>query len=282
MNDQHEPTNASPDAEKEYLLGTDRKELERLGFQHRVWAETTHGLWRKAGFAPGHKVLDLGCGPGFASLDLAYLVGNEGAVLAVDESPRFLRHLDAERERHGLSQIQTLRGDAQTVDLPEGALDGAYARWLLCFLRSPEQAIARVARALRPGGTFAILDYYNYVALTLMPRGPVLDRAIQAVVKSWNDSGGDLDIGGRLPALFLEHGLRIRSLEMVVRAAQPGEPLWHWPRRFFFEYVPRLIELGYLAPSDEAALREEWLAREQQPGTFFMTPPMVAIVGERV
>ena len=80
----------------DYVLTTDAEELERLGFQHRLWSDTAYALWRRGGIRRGSRVLDLGCGPGFASLDLAELVGPDGEVFAVDGAERFLHHLEAQ------------------------------------------------------------------------------------------------------------------------------------------------------------------------------------------
>ena len=55
----------------DYLLGTGDDELARLEKQHRVWSAAARDLWRLAKFGPGQALLDLGCGPGFTSLDLA-------------------------------------------------------------------------------------------------------------------------------------------------------------------------------------------------------------------
>lgn len=85
--------------EREYVLGTNDEELTRLGFQHRVWGEHAFALWNRAGFAPGQTILDAGCGPGFATLDLARLVGPRGRIIAVDHSARFLDHLNCSRPR---------------------------------------------------------------------------------------------------------------------------------------------------------------------------------------
>ena len=79
-----------PAPEDPYLLGTDADERRRLETQHRLWAEWAHDLWDRAGFGPGDRLLDLGCGPGFASVELAERVGAGGRVLAVDESARFI------------------------------------------------------------------------------------------------------------------------------------------------------------------------------------------------
>src|SRR5262245_18058264 len=72
--------------EQEYVLGTNRDELVRLGLQHQLWARYAADAWERAGFGPGKKLLDVGCGPGYASLDLAALVGTRGHVHAIDIS----------------------------------------------------------------------------------------------------------------------------------------------------------------------------------------------------
>jgi ubiquinone/menaquinone biosynthesis C-methylase UbiE len=77
-------------AEKEYVLGTGDEELARLGLQHRAWRLRALAAWRAAEIGPGQTVLDVGCGPGYASLDLAEMVGPCGRVVALDKSERFL------------------------------------------------------------------------------------------------------------------------------------------------------------------------------------------------
>jgi tRNA A58 N-methylase Trm61 len=104
------------DAEaNEYVLGTDAAELQRLGFQHRVWSAPAFALWERAGVAQGKAVLDVGCGPGRAALDLARLVGPQGLVLAVDVSERFVAHLQAEAARLGLGQVETRVADTEVT-----------------------------------------------------------------------------------------------------------------------------------------------------------------------
>lgn len=66
-------------SEGDYVLGTDEGEIERLGLQHRVWRERMLGAFRRAGIAPGMRVVDVGAGPGYASLDLAGIVGPPAA-----------------------------------------------------------------------------------------------------------------------------------------------------------------------------------------------------------
>jgi ubiquinone/menaquinone biosynthesis C-methylase UbiE len=74
----------------------ENREIARLEFQHAVWRDDAAEAWRRAGFLPGDTVIDVGAGPGFATLDIATIVGPHGRVIAIDQSQRFLAHLEAQ------------------------------------------------------------------------------------------------------------------------------------------------------------------------------------------
>lgn len=273
---------SSPEPEDPYLLGTDSEEMRRLETQHRLWAETTFDLWDRAGFGPGARLLDLGCGPGFAALELARRVGAGGRVNAVDESARFIAALDAEAQRLGIEQLAARVERVEELRLEPAALDGAFVRWLFCFLADPAPVIDRVVRGLRPGGRLVVWDYLNYGATTLQPRSPAFDRVLAAVGESWRRSGGDLNVGGRLPGLVAASGCRLLDLVPLARFIRPGTPFWDWPTQFFFSHVPRLVEAGLLTESERRGFEAEWRAREREPGAFLSAPPMIGIIAEKL
>jgi ubiquinone/menaquinone biosynthesis C-methylase UbiE len=113
--------------ERGYLLGTDDDELARLGFQHQLWAADAAAAWARAGFGPGQSLLDVGCGPGYATLDLARLAGPAGSVHGVDVSERFVAHLRARAAALGARNVTAQLLDLAAGDLPASAFDGAYA-----------------------------------------------------------------------------------------------------------------------------------------------------------
>ncbi|MCG3127186.1 MAG: 2-phytyl-1,4-naphtoquinone methyltransferase [Phycisphaerae bacterium] len=267
--------------QREYVLGTNDAELERLGFQHRVWSEQAFALWERAGFGSGATLLDVGCGPGFATLDLARLVGPAGRIIAVDESPRFVEHLRERCQRESVGNVDARVGDVQSPDVAAGTVDGAYARWVICFVPRPQDVVAAVARALRPRGVFAIQDYFNYVALALAPRSPILERVVAAIDASWRARAGDPDVVGRLPALCAAHGLRVREIRGHARVARPGSVLWQWPTTFFRNFVPTLVTGGYLSQAELEAFEREWAARSTDPNSFFATPPVYDVIAEK-
>ena len=265
-------------AERDYLLGSDRTELQRLAFQHRVWAQEAAALWRRAEFGPGQTLLDLGCGPGFATMDLAHLVGPTGKVVAFDGASSFLEDLKRQAELSGLDGIELRQGDVHSLDLAEGSVDGVYARWLFCFVHRPEEVVREVARVLRPGGRLAVTDYFNYRAFTMAPRSPVFDRVVAAVERYWQGQGGDLGIQGRLPTLLEAAGLRVEEVVCHARVARPGSPLWEWPQEFFRTFLPTLVEAGEVSQEDGEAFQAVWRQRAQEPGAYLCVPPMFDLV----
>ncbi|MFN0152421.1 MAG: class I SAM-dependent methyltransferase [bacterium] len=267
--------------ERDYVLGTSDDEVWRLGFQHRVWGAEAFEIWRRAGFAPGDVVLDVGCGPGYGTIDLAHVVSPNGRVIAIDESRKFLDILRERLTPFDASMIDLRHGDIQRLDIPAASVQGAYTRWVLCFVPDPEAVIAGVARALAPGAAFAIQDYFNYTSLTLAPRGPALARVVDAVEKSWRARGGDCDIMSRIPAYCLKHGLEIEEIRTHVRVARPGTLLWKWPEVFFHGFAPALVAGEFITAQDEADYRAEWDARTADPGSFFMTPPVVDLIARK-
>ena len=264
--------------EKDYVLGTDAAELERLGLQHQLWLAQAAAVWERAGFRRGHRILDVGCGPGFATIDLAERVGPGGRVVAVDISRRFLAHLEELAKARGLTNIRTAVSSVERLVIRESGFNGAYARWVLCFVRRPAAVIRQVARRLKRGGTFVIQDYYRYESITIAPQSEVFRRVFRAVHKSWQAHGGDPDIGCRLPGLLELAGFEVKELAPIVRLARPGSPLWDWPDTFFDIYLPTLVKARFINVSEERAFRREWAKRSRDEGAFFTSPPMVEII----
>lgn len=272
--------------ERPYLLGTDDAELNRLGVQHRLWGESAHRLWERARIRPGSRVLDAGCGPGYATFDLAQLVGPGGRVLGVDESSRFVSHVIARSQVLGYGQVSAAVGDVQRLDpqtVEPGGFDAAWARWVLCFLAEPREAVAGMARSVRVGGRVALQDYFGYDAISPAPRLASFAPVRRALVESWEKSAGDLDVMGRVPGWLEGCGLRLVHLGVLQRVAQPNEALWSWPTTFWESYLPRLVEAGLLAEEDRRAFLEDWRALGARGDeVFFHLPPVYEIIAERV
>jgi ubiquinone/menaquinone biosynthesis C-methylase UbiE len=269
----------------EYVLGTGHDEAIRLGLQHRLWSASAHELWERCAIRPGMTVMDVGCGPGHATMDLAQLVGPTGRVIAIDESASFLKQLHDETRSRKLSNVERILGDVQELDkvLPGkgGYVDIAYARWVFCFLARPEDLVRHLARVVRVGGAVAVQDYFNYESMTLAPRREVFTKVIAAVAASWRAQGGDPDIVARLPAMLRRHGFEVTSLECNQRVARPTSTIWHWPDSFWAVFVPRLVQMGFLTQADQQAFGMAWTEASADPDCFMQLPPVFDLVAVR-
>jgi len=277
--------------EREYVLGTDAQETARLGLQHRLWSAATHALWERAGVRPGHTVLDVGCGPGYAALDLAMIVGpavgpaGPGRVIALDESDRFLRYLSQMARARGLNNIDVLLADAQRLDgaedVPSQGVDFAYARWVFCFLKDPEGLMRGLARVVRPGGAVLVQDYFNYHAMCLAPRRAIYERVVRATADSWRSHGGNPDIVAELPGMFARHGFRIEHMSVHQRLARPGTTLWAWPDTWWRSFVPRLEAMGFITAAERDEFFRMWEQACADANTFAVVPAVYDLVAVR-
>jgi len=136
-----------------YILGTETAELHRLGLQHQVWASEAIKGWDLAGFTAGHTLLDMGCGPGFCTTELAYIAGDDGKVIGIDKSKTYLEFLDRVAKIYQLN-IETIEADFLNVELEPESIDAVYSRWALAWDKDVTTVIQKVVDAMRPGASF--------------------------------------------------------------------------------------------------------------------------------
>ncbi len=106
---------------------------------------------------PGDKVLDIGCGFGETTLEIAQKVGPSGEVLGIDCTDAFLDIANEERVAAGVTNARFEIGDAQVCDLPESHFDVAYSRFGVMFFQSAVRALRNANRALKPGGKVCLI-----------------------------------------------------------------------------------------------------------------------------
>lgn len=268
--------------EADYVLGTHDEEIARLGLQHRVWRAVVTDCWERAGFTHGWRVIDLGAGPGYATADLAEIVGPGGAVLAVERSRRFLETARERCERRGLANVEFLEADLMETALGARGFDASWCRWVTSFVSSPEKLIANIAGALRPGGLAIFHEYSNYETFCFMPVKPRLQQFIEEVMASWRAAGGEPNIGKELPRLLGEAGFRVREIRPHVRTVSPRDYTWQWPASFVEINAARLRELGRVTAEWSEELVEEFRAAEREAGSWFTTPMFLEIIAEKL
>ncbi len=264
----------------EYVLGTGDAELQRLGLQHSVWRADAALAWRAADFVPGQTIIDVGCGPGFATLDLADVVGPSGRVIGIDQSARFLEHLRQMAAARDARNVSVVQADLTTHDFAGLECDGAWLRWVLAFVPEPRDVLARLTTALRPGATIAIHEYHAYETWKLVPADPVFESFVAAVMASWRKRGGEPNVGLSIVPWLEELGYTIESTRTIAELVSPEQHRWHWPAAFARSGLERLIALGDASVEEGAAMRASIDALWRN-GTRMMTPAVVEVVARR-
>jgi SAM-dependent methyltransferase len=265
----------------DYVLGTGDAEVERLGLQHRVWREATLDCWRRAGIASGASVLDLGAGPGYATLDLARMVGPSGRVTAVERSRRFLDALEARRRAESLGNVTVHQADLATDALPEGPFDFTWCRWVACFLSRPEGLIAKLAGALRPGGVAIFHEYARYSSWRMLPRHEPFERFVALIMESWRRAGGEPDIAIELPSMLAAAGFAVVETRPLIHCVGAADDYWRWLAAFVESGLDRLVELEMAEAAWAAELRR-WFARAEASGaTLVLTPTVLELIAQR-
>jgi ubiquinone/menaquinone biosynthesis C-methylase UbiE len=267
--------------ERDYVLGTNDEELARLGLQHHVWRARVLECWRRAGISAGWRVADVGCGPGYATVDLAEIVGADGEVIALERSGKFLEAAKRACEERGFSNVRFRQMDLVEESIGALECDAAWCRWLTSFVSSPAKLVANIAGALAPGGVAIFHEYVHYESWRRAPHGARHEEFVQEVMASWRATGGEPNVAQVLPTLLHEAGFTIKHTAPLVLAVRPGDFEWQWPATFIEINLRRLVELGRVTQDWADKVRAELQEAEADPATVFITPMVLELIAQR-
>lgn len=266
----------------EYVLGNNAEELARLKLQHDLWKTELVRLWSLSKLGEAKDILDLGCGPGFTTLDLATYVKHACNITSVDISENFLNYLNLQSKNLGPGQkLVTHKSYIEQLQLPKKDFDVAFCRWLMIFVQDPPMAIRAIAQHLKPKAQFILQEYVTYDSMDLVPHSKMMKPIVDAIFKSWKDQGGDPNQGKQLPEWLEKNGFKILHLEPVAKFALPSDPLWQWPNSFYKSFLPRLEKNGYLTSEQVKNFFTEWDEAKNNPGTYFIAPTVINIIAEK-
>lgn len=133
----------------------DRARAELTDLIDRQMRPLGDAVLAKLPLAGGQTVMDVGCGAGEATMQLAELVGLHGQVIGVDIAPRVLAL--AERRAEDTPYVTFLQDDAGTMSLPDRSLDIIFSRFGTMFFSDPVAAFRNLRRMLKPGGRMGFI-----------------------------------------------------------------------------------------------------------------------------
>jgi len=146
---------------------------------------------------PRQRLLDVGCGPGTITMDLAALLGPAGQVSALERTEDALDLARAEADRRGTTNVDFAVGDVAALDLPDDSYDVVHAHQVLQHVDDPVLALREMRRVCRPGGLVAVRES-DYGGFVWHPRVPQLDRWLEVYEAVARGNGAEPDAGRRL------------------------------------------------------------------------------------
>ncbi|MER5863926.1 methyltransferase domain-containing protein [Kitasatospora sp. NPDC002040] len=211
---------------------------------------------------PGQAVLDVGCGPGTITADLAGLVGPTGRVVAVDTSAEVLAAAAEYTAGRGVGNVAFEVADAHRLPYADGEFDVVHAHQVLQHVTDPVAVLRELRRVTAPGGVVACRDA-DYTAMTWYPELPELAGWMALYQRVSRANGGEPDAGRRLAAWARAAGFdRVAcSSSTWTYATQEQRDWWGglWADRVVDSGIARTaVADGYATPAELAALSDGW------------------------
>ncbi|MFD4948961.1 methyltransferase domain-containing protein [Streptomyces sp. NPDC058239] len=224
---------------------------------------------------PGIAVLDVGCGPGTITADLAALVA-PGRVTAVDTSREILDRAAEFAAERGLDNVEFTTADVHALDFPDDSFDVVHAHQVLQHVGDPVQALREMRRVCRPGGIVAARDS-DYAAMTWYPEVPGMDAWQELYRRVARANGGEPDAGRRL----LSWARRAGFTDIAPTAgnwcfATPESRAWWsamWADRTVGSgYAKLAVDGGHASTEELTAIAAAWREWGARGDAWFMVP----------
>ena len=152
----------------------------------------------------GMVVLDVGCGTGAISKDIAAIVGNSGSVTGIDNTERFIE--SGKVTYKSVENLELIHCDLFDFK-PNQKFDLIVAARMLQWLNNPKEALLKMKSLLKPNGQISILDY-NHNNLEWSPEPPESMQTFYKTFLKWrSDAGMNNGIADDLPELMKEIGM---------------------------------------------------------------------------
>jgi ubiquinone/menaquinone biosynthesis C-methylase UbiE len=210
---------------------------------------------------PGMSLLDVGCGPGTLTADLATLVA-PGRVIAIDTAAEVLAEASQAATGRGLDNVEFAVADVYALDYPDGSFDVVHAHQVLQHLADPVAALRQMRRVAGPGGIVAARDA-DHAAMTWYPQPPALDQWMSVYRRTARHNGGEPDAGRRLLSWARQAGCTdIAATASTWCYATVQQRTWWgelWAQRILSSAIAeQAIRYGYATRQDLERISAGW------------------------
>lgn len=224
---------------------------------------------------PGMTLLDVGCGPGSITADLANLV-DPGPVTGLDQSEDVVAQARKLAAARGLDNAEFAAGNVYDLDFPDAAFDVVHAHQVLQHLADPVAALREMRRVTRPGGIVAVRDA-DFHGMSWYPELPELSEWMDTYQRIARGNAAQPNAGRRLVSWILEAGFT----EFVPSAsnwlyATPERRAWFgdgWAQRVLHSaFAAQALERELTDQAGLARMAGGWRRWSQSPDGWFLIP----------
>ncbi|MCX7393967.1 MAG: class I SAM-dependent methyltransferase [Planctomycetales bacterium] len=209
-------TSAKP---RDYVLQGGDRGAERLRLLAAVKWPTTKTLLERVGLRSGRHCLDVGCGAGAVTLQMAEAVKPTGRVTGLDFDERCVGLARLQAQQRGLD-VEFRIGSASDLS-EDSAYDLVFSRFLLTHLLEPKPTLERMVQAAKRGGVVVVEDI-QFTGHFCYPACAGFDRYVELYQEVVRRKGGDPNIGPRLLEMFLDAGLAEIEVEVIQPSYRHG------------------------------------------------------------
>jgi len=255
-------------------------EQRRLEQQAEVYSRLAGWTLDALGFAPGHRVLEVGCGGGSLLAAAAARVGPTGRVVGIDGDPRLVEA--AKRRVAHLPCVDVVQADALGYEADE-SFDAVHCRLVPMHQHAPDAFLAHLIALTRPGGRVAVQEY-DLDGLPCFPAFGSFERMIDAGLRAIKHVGSDPYAGRKL----LDRFARVELSDVRLEAQTPFVPFVDARMEVVldgFAVVGGIAErAGAILATEYEGLVDEVRAAHHDPlyaNYLVRFPSMVAAVGTR-
>lgn len=223
---------------------------------------------------PGMDLLDVGCGPGTITIDLAARVA-PGSVLGIDRADDVIAQADANLSRieGSVPNVRFATGDIYALDLDDASFDVVHAHQVLQHLSAPVDALRELKRVLRPGGMLAVRDS-DYAGFVWAPRDPMLERWNELYHAITARNGAEADAGRFLLSWVQAAGFGdIEAGSSTWTFADAESRAWWgslWADRVEQSaFAEQAVAYGLSDAGELAAIAAAWRSWSEQPDGYY-------------
>lgn len=223
---------------------------------------------------PGQQVLDVGCGPGTITIDLASRVA-PGSIVGIDAASEVVARAESARQEAGVTNASFATGDVYGLAYDDASFDVVHAHQVLQHLTDPVRALGEMRRVLRPGGLLAVRDS-DYGAFVWSPDDPRLDRWLELYHQVTVRNSAEADAGRRLVGWVRAAGFTdLTAGSSTWTFADEKDRRWWgdlWAERVEVStFAAQAVEYGLSSSSELHELAKAWRAwAEHDDGVFIV------------